>query len=153
MQLTAWGIKRFNYNKLPEGNEARPELDPILHCYRPGLARLGPPLLVPASSVRVRIEGESVPAPGGPAALDALVIAYSPQKVWVIYQYNQEARQIFTDGRKHPAAIEEDLSTKWWNGYSTGTWDGDTFVVDTMNLRDETWLRSEERRVGKECRL
>ena len=140
MQLTAWGIKRFNYNKLPEGNGARPELDPILHCYRPGLARLGPPLLVPASSVRVRSEGESVPASGGPAALDAIVIAYSPQKMWMIYPYNQEVRQIFTDGRKDPAVIEEDLSTKWWNGYLTGTWDGDTFFVDTTNLRDETWL-------------
>ncbi len=140
LQLTAWGTKRFNYNKLPEGNGARAELDPILHCYRPGLARLGPPLLVPASSVRVRIEGESVPAPGGPAAMDAIVIAYSPQKVWMIYQYYQEVRQIFTDGRKHPPADEEDLATEWWNGYSTGTWDGDTFVVDTTNLRNETWL-------------
>ena len=140
MQLTACGMKRFNYNKLPEGNGARAELDPILHCYRPGLARLGPPLLVPVSSVRVRMEGESVPAPGGPAALDAIIIASSPPKVWLIYQYNQEVRQIFTDGRKHPEVIEEDLSTKWWNGYSTGTWDGDTFVVDTTNLRDEAWL-------------
>src|SRR5690242_649221 len=40
MQLTAWGMKRYNYNKLPEGNGGRPNEDPILNCYRPGLARI-----------------------------------------------------------------------------------------------------------------
>ena len=140
MQLTAWGIDRFNYNKLPKGNGARPEYDPILHCYRPGLARLGPPLLVPAESVVVRIEDASVPAPGGPAAMDAVMITYAPHTVWVIYQYNQEEREIFTDGRKHPAVDPDNTSTLWWNGYSTGTWDGDTFVVDTTNLHNKIWL-------------
>ena len=140
MQLTVWATKRWNYNKLPEGNGARPEYDPILHCYRPGLARLGPPLLVPADSIVVRIEGADAPAPGGPAAMDAVMINYAPRKVWVVYQYNQEVREIFTDGRKHPAVDPEDNATLWWNGYSTGTWDGDTFVVDTTNLRNETWL-------------
>ena len=56
MQLTALGTKRFNYNKLPEGNGGRPELDPILNCYMPGLVRIGPPLQVPAKSVVVRID-------------------------------------------------------------------------------------------------
>jgi len=144
IQLTAWGLDRWNYNKLPKGNGARPNEDPIMNCYRPGLARLGPPLLVPGKSVAVRIDGESVPAPGGPASMDAIVITYGPHKVWMIYQYNQETRQIFTDGRKHPEVITDedpsDQTSKWWNGYSTGTWDGDTFVVDTTNLRDETWL-------------
>ena len=138
--LTAWGTKRFNYNKLPEGNGARPELDPVLHCYLPGLARLGPPLLVPAKSIVVRIDDESVPAPGGPAAFDAIQIANAPNRVLILYQYNQEYRQIFTDGRKHPKDLEEDPWTRWWNGHSTGTWDGDTLVVDTANLRNETWL-------------
>jgi hypothetical protein len=140
MQLTAWGMKAFNYNKLPEGNGARPEYDPILHCYRPGLARLGPPLLVPAESTVVRIDGEDLPPPGGPAAMDAILIRYAPKRVWLIYQYNEESRQIFTDGRGHPEVDPDDLATLWWNGYSTGTWDGETFVVTTTNLRNETWL-------------
>ena len=140
VQLTAWGTKRFNYNKLPEGDGARTELDPINHCYRPGLLRIGPPLLVPAKSIRVRIEGESVPLPGDPSGFDVIEIRYAPRKVWVIYQYNQESRQIFTDGRKHPAVVEDDLLTRSWNGHSTGSWDGDVFVVDTANLREETWL-------------
>ena len=140
--LTSWGLDQYNYNKLPQGNGVRPELDPILHCYRPGLARLGPPLQVPAGSVRVRIEGESVPAPGGPASLDLIQIAYAPRKVWIIYQYNQEVRQIFTDRRPHPPVDPDDLLSQWWNGHSVGTWDGDVFVVDTANIRNETWLDS-----------
>lgn len=140
MQLTAWGLEQFNYNKLPKGDRARPELDPILHCYRPGLARIGPPLQVPAISIRVRIDGESVPTPGGPAAMDAIQIAYAPHKVWMVYQYNSEVRQIFTDARKHPPVDKDDLLTQWWNGHSVGTWDGDVFVVDTAAIRNETWL-------------
>jgi len=141
MQLTPLGLDKFNYNKLPKGNGARPEYDPILHCYKPGLARLGPPLLTPAKSIIVRLEGQNIPAPGGPSVFDAIQIAYTPGRVWVIYAYNQETRQIFTDGRPHPKADPDDLErTMWWNGHSTGTWDGDTFVVDTANLRNETWL-------------
>jgi hypothetical protein len=88
----------------------------------------------------VRIDDESVPAPGGPAAFDAIQIAYAPNRVLIIYNYNQEYRQIFTDGRTHPEDVEEDPYSRWWNGFSTGTWDGDTFVVETTNLRDETWV-------------
>jgi hypothetical protein len=140
MQLTAWGAERWAYNRLPSGRGGRPELDPELHCYLSGLARIGPPLQVPARSVIVRIDDESVPAPGGPAAFDAIQIAYAPNRVLIIYNYNQEYRQIFTDGRTHPEDVEEDPYSRWWNGFSTGTWDGDTFVVETTNLRDETWV-------------
>jgi hypothetical protein len=44
-------------------------------------------------------------------------------------------RQVFTDGRLLPRVLE---ST--WLGYSVGRWDGDTFVVDTIGLRDGGWL-------------
>ena len=27
-----------------------------------------------------------------------------------------------------------------WNGYSIGRWEGDTLAVDTIGLRDDTWL-------------
>jgi len=44
-------------------------------------------------------------------------------------------RQIFTDGRPLP----RDPSPSW-NGYSTGKWQGDTLVVETIGFRDGTWL-------------
>jgi len=149
MQLTAWGTERVDYNKHPKGEGARPELDPMMHCYRPGLARIGPPLRVPAKSIRVRLEDESVPFPGGPSDFDVIEIHYAPRKLWLIYQYNHEVRQIFIDGRKHPEDIEYEPFSRWWNGHSIGSWDGDTFVVDTTNLRNETWLDNTGHEHGK----
>lgn|GEM_PF-5606670 len=143
MQLTAWGVDRYNYNKLPKGNGAHPEFDPVMHCYEPGLARIGPPLQVPDKSIRVWIDGESVPFPGGAAAMDAIEIAYAPKKIWIVYQYNHEIRLVYTDGRKHPQEyedVENDLTTTWFNGFSTGSWEGDVFVIDTTNLHNVAWL-------------
>jgi hypothetical protein len=44
-------------------------------------------------------------------------------------------RMIYTDGRPRPV----DPNPAWY-GYSTGTWDGDTFVVDTRGFNDKSWL-------------
>jgi hypothetical protein len=44
-------------------------------------------------------------------------------------------RQIFTDGRPLP-----DDPTPTFNGYSTGTWEGDALVVQSIGFRDGTWL-------------
>ena len=43
-------------------------------------------------------------------------------------------RQIFMDGRKHPA----DLDPSWF-GHSIGSWEGDTLVIDTVGFNDKTW--------------
>jgi hypothetical protein len=44
-------------------------------------------------------------------------------------------RQIFTDRRPLP----KDPSPSW-NGYSSGRWEGDSLVVDTIGFRDGIWL-------------
>ncbi len=44
-------------------------------------------------------------------------------------------RQVFTDGRP-PAPVDAPT----WLGYSTGTWKGDTFVVDSRGFRDGGWI-------------
>ena len=44
-------------------------------------------------------------------------------------------RQIFMDGRKHPADPDP-----IWYGYSNGSWDGDTLVVDTVGYNDKFWF-------------
>jgi hypothetical protein len=46
-------------------------------------------------------------------------------------------RQIWTDGRGHPKDL---VST--WLGDSIGKWEGDTFVVDTVDFNDKSWLDS-----------
>jgi hypothetical protein len=50
-------------------------------------------------------------------------------------EFDTSYRQIFTDGRRLPADPNPS-----WNGYSSGSWDGDTLVVETNGLRDGMWL-------------
>ena len=46
-------------------------------------------------------------------------------------------RMIYTDGRGHP---EDILDYPEWMGHSVGRWENDTLVVDTIGMREETWL-------------
>jgi hypothetical protein len=46
-------------------------------------------------------------------------------------------RMIYMDGRGHP---EDILDYPEWMGHSIGRWDGTTLVVDTIGMREETWL-------------
>jgi len=59
----------------------------------------------------------------------------TPAFIAILYEYNMEYRQIFTDGRSLPANPNPN-----WLGYSVGRWDGDTLVVETAGLKDNTWL-------------
>lgn len=44
-------------------------------------------------------------------------------------------RQVFTDGRSSAPA-----DSPTWLGYSTGTWEGDKFIVDSRGFRDGGWI-------------
>ena len=48
---------------------------------------------------------------------------------------NAGYRQVFTDGRPLP----KDPNPAW-QGDSSATWSGDTLVVDTIGLRNDTWI-------------
>jgi hypothetical protein len=57
----------------------------------------------------------------------------------ITYESNYGLRYIYTDGRSAP----NNDPTPWWFGYSRGSWEGDTLVVETTNfLGDERagWL-------------
>jgi hypothetical protein len=58
-----------------------------------------------------------------------------PGLVVVLYEISNSFRQIFTDGRPFP---EDPVPT--WLGYSTGSWEGSTFVVETVGFNERTWL-------------
>jgi hypothetical protein len=53
----------------------------------------------------------------------------------VLHEAGWNFRQIYTDGRKPPADPQP-----LWLGYSTGKWEGDTLVVDTVGFNDKSWL-------------
>ena len=63
-------------------------------------------------------------------------IVQTPRQVVMIWEAHQGLRRVFTDGRTSPDAEAQ----PWWYGYSTGVWDGDTFVVTTTHIRDGQWL-------------
>jgi hypothetical protein len=44
-------------------------------------------------------------------------------------------RQIFVDGRKHPAELDPT-----WYGHSIGSWEKDTLVIDTVGYNDKFWF-------------
>jgi len=54
----------------------------------------------------------------------------------IMYEANYGLRQIHTNGRTLPTNDPQ----PFWDGYSVGTWDGDTLVVQSNGFRDEGWL-------------
>jgi hypothetical protein len=64
-----------------------------------------------------------------------LKFVHTPNLLVVLNEMNAGYRQVFTDGRPLP----EDPNPAW-QGYSSGRWSGDTLVIDTIGLRDDTWI-------------
>jgi hypothetical protein len=64
-----------------------------------------------------------------------LKFVHTPNLLVVLNEMNAGYRQVFTDARPLP----ED-PTPSWQGYSSGKWSGDTLVIDTTGLRDDTWI-------------
>jgi hypothetical protein len=64
-----------------------------------------------------------------------LKFVHTPDLLVVLDEMNAGYRQVFTDGR----ALPEEPSPSW-QGYSSAKWSGDTLVVDTIGIRDDTWI-------------
>jgi len=84
--------------------------DPVAHCKPTGL-----PLL------------NVVPLP--------FKIVQTQQLVLMLYEENMVVRQIFLDGRSRVEGAEPRAL-----GYSTGRWEGNALVVDTVGFSDRHWL-------------
>jgi hypothetical protein len=69
-------------------------------------------------------------APSGPE------IIITPEVVFMYFDAGSAVRHIYTDGRPHPAneGFEPGEIVPRWNGHSTGKWEGDTLVVDTVGM-------------------
>ncbi|HSP67879.1 MAG TPA: hypothetical protein VLN48_09140 [Bryobacteraceae bacterium] len=81
-------------------------------------------------------------------------IVQAPKETMILYEVDGLHRQVFTDGRPFPATFEFPA----YLGYSTGRWEGDTFVVETRGFNDRTPLdafghpRSEDMHVTERFR-
>jgi len=84
--------------------------DPMSRCLPPGIVRLE---VFPLFRKMIQVPGLLV----------------------ILNEQNASYRQIFTDGR--PLPVDPNPS---WNGYSSGKWEGDTLVVQTIGFRDGLWL-------------
>jgi hypothetical protein len=84
--------------------------DPVASCRPPGALRI---LTFPPPRKFIQLPG--------------LVVILSERDVTY--------RQLFADGRPLPEDPEPS-----WNGYSSGKWERDTFVVETRGFRDGIWL-------------
>jgi hypothetical protein len=63
-------------------------------------------------------------------------ILQTPTHYYIVFEGNIHSfRQIFMDGRKHPA----DPNPTWY-GHSVGHWEGDTLVIDTVGFNDRFWF-------------
>jgi hypothetical protein len=63
-------------------------------------------------------------------------IVQDSSHIYFLFEGNIHSfRQIFMDGRKHPADPDPT-----WYGHSIGSWDGDTLVVDTVGFNDKFWF-------------
>jgi hypothetical protein len=64
-----------------------------------------------------------------------LKFVHTPNLLVVLNEMNAGYRQVFTDARPLPVD-----PTPSWQGYSSAKWSVDTLVIDTIGLRDDTWI-------------
>jgi hypothetical protein len=58
--------------------------------------------------------------------------------VLLIFDEDHLVRRIYMDGRGHP-----DGTLNTWMGHSTGKYEGDTLVIDTIGFNDKNWVDRE----------
>ena len=64
-----------------------------------------------------------------------LKFVHTPSLLVVLNEMNAGYRQVFTDARPLP-----ENPNPSWQGYSSAKWSGDTLVIDTIGLRNDTWI-------------
>ena len=64
-----------------------------------------------------------------------LKFVHTPSLLVMLNEMNAGYRQVFTDARPLPEDPNPSLQ-----GYSSAKWSGDTLVIDTIGVRDDTWI-------------
>jgi len=78
--------------------------------------------------------------PGMPAMMSmayGMEVMQTKDKITFFSELNDALRRVYLDGRKPSQKVLDDPT---YAGYSTGHWEGDTLVVDTVALRDNTFI-------------
>jgi hypothetical protein len=64
-----------------------------------------------------------------------------PDRVLQFFEMGHTWRDIWVDGRKLP----DNPPQARWLGYAVGSWEGDTFVVESSGYDDRSWLQEDRR--------
>jgi hypothetical protein len=96
--------------------------------------------------------------PGMPAMMGmayGMEIVHTKEKVTFLSELNDALRRVYLDGRK---PTQRHLDDPTYAGYSTGRWEGDTLVVDTVALHSDSFIEgftphSEEMTIRERIRL
>ena len=78
--------------------------------------------------------------PGMPSIMGmayGMEIMQGKDRITFFSEWLDALRRVYIDGRKPTQKILDDPT---YSGYSTGHWEGDTLVVDTVSFNDDTWL-------------
>ncbi len=78
--------------------------------------------------------------PGMPAMMSmfyGMEVMQNRDKITFFSELNDALRRVYLDGRKPSQKVLDDPT---YAGYSTGHWEGDTLVVDTVALRGDTFI-------------
>jgi hypothetical protein len=117
-QMTPWGMEKFKKTKTGEAKalsngaskNEKEWNDPVRWCDPTGFPRV-------------------IWTPG-------MRLSQADDEVIQFFETDRAWRDIWTDGRKLPG----DEADSRWYGYAVGHWEGDTFVVNSNNFNDATWL-------------
>ncbi len=127
----------------PRGTEGQPDLSG-LWLNVPDASAAPAPLQPWASELaRKRSADSAKDFPGGfclpqsplTIATGLFKLVQTPSLMVQLSEAIISSRQIFLDGRAHPA--DPNLT---WQGHSIGHWEGDTLIVDTVGFNDHSWL-------------
>ena len=154
-----WRTVRGTAAPIPKGSTLRwapapGELPPFKPEYEAKYKKIE--LSRESGSEETEPEAQCLP-PGMPYFMQAeygLEIVQGRDKIAFFSEWMDAYRRVYLDGRKPPA----DFDASYY-GYSTGRWEGDTLVVETVRLRDDTVLdrygspHSDDIRISERIRL
>ena len=96
--------------------------------------------------------------PGMPAMMSmayGMEVMQTKEKITFFSELNDALRRVYLDGRKPSQKVVDDPT---YAGYSTGHWEGETLVVDTVSLNTNSFIEgfsphSEEMSIRERIRL
>jgi hypothetical protein len=131
--------------RMPDG---KPDLSGVWYAQRPVDPGKPEPLPWAEALLKERAANNSKDSPGAhclprgltnAGALFPYKLVQTPTLLVMLFEDDIPShRQVFLDGRGHP----KDPNPRWM-GYSSGHWEGDALVVETVGFDDRSWLTAQ----------